>query len=53
MVQAFQSLFTFTLQIFQMEFTLYGYTLSFWKIFLWSFVAGIVLWFIGGLFCHD
>lgn len=53
MIQAFQAVFTATLQILQLEFTVYEYTLSFWKIFLWSFIAGAILWFLGGLFGDD
>lgn len=33
-----------------MEFTLYGFTMSYREVMLWSTVAGIVLWFIGRLF---
>ena len=32
------------------EFTLYGFTMSFKSIMLWSIVASIVIWFIGRLF---
>lgn len=33
-----------------MEFTLYGFTMSFKGIMLWSIVASLLLWFIGRLF---
>lgn len=33
-----------------MEFTLYGFTMSFKEVMLWSAAAGIVIWFIGRLF---
>lgn len=33
-----------------MEFTLYGFTMSFKSIMLWSIVAGLLFWFIGRLF---
>jgi len=26
--------------------TIYGFTLNFWGILIWSIVAGIVIWFI-------
>ena len=28
------------------EFTIWGFTLSFWGIMLWSMVAGIVIWLV-------
>ncbi len=36
--------------LFSMEFTIYGFTLSFKEVMLWSMVAGIALYFIGRLF---
>lgn len=34
---------------FNMPFTIYGFQLSFWDIFLWSIIGGIVAAFIGGM----
>lgn len=38
------------LQLFQAEFTIDGLTFSFWKIFLWSIVAGafviMIIWWV-------
>ena len=48
-MEVFQALFSSTLSVFQVEFTLLGFTFSMWDVFLWTFVAGIVIWFIGGL----
>ncbi len=42
-----------TLAVFKVEFTIFGFTLSMWDVFLWSIVAGLILAFIGGLFSHD
>lgn len=39
--------------LFCMEFTIYGFTLSFKAIMLWSMVAGLVLYFIGRIFDDD
>ncbi len=39
--------------LFCMEFTIYGFTLSFKAIMLWSMVAGLVLYFIGRIFDND
>lgn len=38
------------LNVFQVQFTLYGFTFSLWDVFLWSLVAGLLFAFIGGLF---
>lgn len=45
-----QAVFAATLALFKMEFTIYGFTFSFWNVFLFVIVAGLVLRFIGGLF---
>lgn len=42
-----------TLSLFKIKFTIYGYTMSFWEIFLWVILAGIVVGFIGGFFGGD
>lgn len=52
-MEVFGALFTATLSIFQVEFTLYGFTFSMWDVFLWTGVAGLVLAFVGGLLFHD
>lgn len=39
-------MFSFTLSLFQIPFTLYGHTMSMWEVLLWSVVAGLVIWFI-------
>ena len=45
-----QAMFDATLALFKLEFTLYGFTFSFWNVLLFSVVGGMILWFIGGLF---
>lgn len=52
-MEVIQFLFSCTLAVFQVEFTIFGFTLSMWDVFLWSAVAGLILGFIGGLFSHD
>ena len=32
--------------IMKIEFTVWGFTLSYWQIMLWSMIAGIVLWLV-------
>lgn len=41
-----------TVELFRHEFTIYGFTFSFWNVFLFVIVAGLAVAFIGGLF-HD
>lgn len=41
------TLFSYILQLFQIEFTLYGFTFSLWEVFVFSVVAGLtcrILW---------
>lgn len=42
-----------TLAIFQIPITIFGFTFSFWDVFIWSAVAGLLLAFIGGIFNGD
>lgn len=39
--------------LFDMPLTLYGFTFSFFKIMLWSMVAGFIVWFIWRCFNND
>lgn len=48
----FQRLFSATLEVFKVDFTLYDFRFSMWDIFIWTTMAGIILAFIGGWF-HD
>ena len=41
-----QWLFDLTLELFQMPFTIFGYTMSCWQVFVWSIVAVLVVCFI-------
>lgn len=50
-MEQLSSLFSATLSIFQTEVSLLGFTFSFWDVFLWSTIAGILIAFIGG-FIH-
>ena len=42
--------FSAVVDIFKIEFTIYGFTLNFWQIFLFSGFAGIVAWLLGQFF---
>lgn len=53
MIAVFQRVLGATMDMMKIEFVLYDYTLSLWQIFLWLFIAGIILSFVGGFFNHD
>lgn len=40
------SVLSAVLSVFQIEFTLYGFTFSFWQIFLFLIVAGAVIYLV-------
>lgn len=50
MIEDFQLALSAAWELLGMEFTLYGYVLSFRQVMLWSIVASLLLWFIGRLF---
>lgn len=50
MLSDFGSFISATVQLFSMEFTIYGFTFSFWEVFLFSIAAGIVAWILFKLF---
>ena len=37
-------------ELFQIEFTIYGFTFSMWEVFLFDFAAGIVVWILREVF---
>lgn len=45
-----QAMFEATLAIFKMEFTMYGFTFSFWNVLLFAIFGSMIMYFIGGLF---
>ena len=46
-------LFDSVLGLFKYEFTIYGFTFSFWEVFMFSAIMSIVAYFIGRLFSDD
>ena len=48
-MEDFAAMLALPVQLMQIEFTLYGFTLSFWDILLWGMVASVVLWIVWGL----
>ena len=49
----FAALIAATVDIFKIPFTIFGFTISFWQIFLFSAFAGIVAWIIREVFLGD
>ena len=47
------ALFTKTVELFSLEFTLYGFTFSLWEVFLFSAVVGIAGRILGAIFFGD
>lgn len=48
-MEDFAAMLALPVQLMQIPFTLYGFTLSFWDILLWGMVATVVLWIIWGV----
>ena len=48
-MEQFAAVCTAVLDLFRHKFTLYGFTISYWDVLIWSLVAGIVISFIKGL----
>lgn len=42
----FAALISATVEIMRQPFTIWGFTLNFWDIMLWSLIAGIIVWLI-------
>ena len=53
MLSDFGLLIEKTVELFSIEFTIYGFTFSMWQVFLFDIAAGIVAWFIGKVFFDD
>lgn len=47
------TLFSVVIQLFQIEFTLYGHTFSLWQVFVFGIVASLVCWFLSEVFLGD
>ncbi|WP_293009015.1 MULTISPECIES: hypothetical protein [unclassified Oscillibacter] len=47
------TLFELTKNLMDTQLTLYGFTFSYWQIFIWTMIAGLILWFLGKVFLND
>lgn len=43
-MEAFGKILSATVDLMKLEFTVYGFTFSWWQIFIWSACAAIVVW---------
>lgn len=53
MVSDLGALFSWIMELFMYEFTIYGVTFSMFQVFVFGTVARIIGWFIGRLFFDD
>ena len=53
MISDLGALFSWVLELFTYEFTIYGFTFSMWQVYLFDIVAGIVVWFLMEVFLDD
>jgi len=49
-MEGLHSAITAAKDLMDMPLTLSGFTFSFWQVFLWTMVAGLLIWFIGRIF---
>lgn len=52
-MQLLGTLFTSVMSLMQFEFTLWGYTFTFWQFFVFDVVIGAVLWFVWEVLLGD
>lgn len=50
MISDLGALFAWVVELFSIEFTIYGFTFSLWQVFLFDIAIGIVAWFLGKVF---
>lgn len=50
MISDVGALFSAVVELFKIEFTIYGFTFSMWQVFLFNIAAGIVGWFLREVF---
>ena len=53
MISDFGQLIEKVVELFSIEFTIYGFTFSLWQVFLFTIVADIVIWVISEVFLGD
>ena len=49
-MEVFAAVLKTVLDIFKLDFTLYGFTFSLWQVFIFTMAASILLWMLGRFF---
>ena len=52
-MEIFGSILSVTLELFRHDINVFGFTFSFWEVFVFSLVAGVLAYVIGGFFSGD
>lgn len=47
------AMFSAVVRLFQVELTIYGFTFSFWEVFVFAFVVGFLCWLIREVFLGE
>lgn len=53
MISDVGALFSWVVEIFSLEFTIYGFSFSMWQVFLFDIVVAIVGWLLGKVLLDD
>lgn len=53
MISDVGALFSWVVELFSLDFTIYGFTFSLWQVFCFDIVIAIVGWFLGKVFLDD
>lgn len=53
MISDLGSVLSAVLGLFQLEFTLYGFTFSFWQVFAFTVIASLIAWILVEVFLGD
>ena len=52
-MEVFGKVLGVTLELFKKDFTIWGFTISWWEVFVFTFVVGVLAYVIGGFFSGD
>lgn len=48
-----KALFTVVMRLFQIEFTIYGFTFSLWEVFAFAIVSSLICWLLKEVFLGE
>ncbi len=52
-MEIFGNILSSAFSLFRMDFTIFGFTFSFWEVFVFCFVVGLLTYIIGGFLGGD